>query len=235
MLTGDQLYLTDVSLCEADLARNQEGAARSVVDAWQSGGLFRVEIPSGASSAGRFAALRAAGAAIAVRCAAAPDQVRTVFAGSETATLWVDSVAALSRRPAGETRPPAVLRLGRAVKAARERRLEVVVAIPFEPDRLRAVLHLSYLAQSHGAHRIRLVESSGRIHPLDLFRSIRSLRERLTVPLELDISDEFGLSAGAALCAIRAGVRHLVVGCSLPPGRPHIPMQALLSCVGAAG
>ncbi|MCA1596387.1 MAG: hypothetical protein LC772_08190 [Chloroflexi bacterium] len=234
MAGGDQLYLTDTSLCDEGSVVDRAAAAGAVAAAWQRGILFRVEVC--ADSAGHFelAALQEMNAATVIRCGASPDQIRTTTErGPAGVTILIDSVAALARRPVSGARPPAVLKLIRAIRAARERQLEVVVAFPFEPDRLRSVLHLGYLVQSQGVERIRLMELTGRLHPMDLFRALRSLRERLGVNLELDVSDECGLSAGAALCAVRAGVRHLVVSSAPLPDRRHLSLNALLACMGS--
>ena len=227
-VTQSSLFLTDVSLC--DMAAVEPGALDRTGAACAQLGIDRMEAPIDCLNL-----LRAGptpGVPVVVRCSGLAADIETTYQpGVVGITVWINSALSMSRRPGGVSRPPSTQQLRRSVEAARARGLDVTVAFPMETDRSRALLSLGYFAQSCGANRVRLVESTGALHPLDLYRILRSLRERLNAPLEVDLSDACGLAVGCALCAMRAGVRHLVVTTS--PGQQasqHIPVHRLHLC-----
>lgn len=223
MSENQWLQLTDVSLCAADSHAPHQP---SHTGRWDGGSISSVEVyPHQAE-----ALVLPASVGVMLRCPLEPGAVdgavRQRVAGI---TLWVESSISVARRNGGDGRPPSALNMRRSIEMASDAHLESVVAFPLEAARSRGLLNLSYLAQSCGATRIRLVEGTGSMHPLDLFRSIRSLRERLSTPLEVDISNRFGLALGSALCAMRAGVHHFVVTVD-PAQDAHIPAAAFIRC-----
>ena len=234
VVLNESLFLTDVSLCDAD-SRDIEDPLWALAREWRRVGLNRIEIPIDIARSVSQSAIRRPDFPVLLRCPAAPDSsLEALDMRAIGVTFCVDSPANLARRQTGEARPASALKLRRAVESARAHSLEVIVAFPLELDRLRTLLNFGYLVQSFGANRIRLVDGSGRVHPMDLFRSLRALRERLSVPIEIDINDTWGLAVGATVCAIRAGVRHVAVSTNdINFHRKHVPLLSLRGCTAA--
>lgn len=223
----DSLVLTEVSLCDDDVPTTGDLCA-DILQGWAAANLQRVEIPLPLAASSCLDGLQRADVPIVVRCSASAEEIEPLSDhGIRGVTIWVSSAVSLARRPAGVSRPPSALKLQQAVDCAPSGGLEITVAFPLETDRLRTHLNFGYLAQSFGVDRLRLVDQAANLHPLDLFRTLRALRERLCTPLEMDINNTWGVAVGAALCAIRAGVRHLAVSNSGCPGLRHVPLPLL--------
>ncbi len=227
MVSPDSLFLTEVSLCDDDTHTSEDSCA-DILQGWPAANLQRVELPLRFAEGPCLGQFLGAGAPVVVRCGASAEEIESLcLQPIRGVTIWVNSAVSLARRQAGVSRPPSALKLQEAIDCARGKGLETTVAFPLETDRLRTLLNFGYLVQSFGADRLRLVDQSASLHPLDLFRTLRALRERLSTPLEIDINNTWGVAVGAALCAIRAGVRHIAVSNRRNPGLQHVPLPLL--------
>jgi len=70
---------------------------------------------------------------------------------------------------------------------------------------LEFLVELLTIARAEGADRFRFCDTLGIMDPFAMFESIRTLRERVDLPLEVHTHNDLGMATANAIAAIRAG------------------------------
>jgi len=67
------------------------------------------------------------------------------------------------------------------------------------------VAELLEIARCEGADRFRFCDTLGMLDPFSMYESIRTLRERVDLPLEVHTHNDLGMATANAIAAVRAG------------------------------
>jgi homocitrate synthase NifV len=70
---------------------------------------------------------------------------------------------------------------------------------------LEFLIELLAIARSEGADRFRFCDTLGMLDPFTMYESIRILRERVDLPLEVHTHNDLGMATANSIAAVRAG------------------------------